>query len=177
VQRTPPLSSPYRVRTAGPSDADALAQLGFRTFRETFSKDNTPEDMALYLAEHFGGNLQRAELLDDAVVFLLLEAEGQPSGYVKLRRGAANARAKKPLEVCRFYIDHAWHGRGAALALMQAVEALAVRDGHDELFLAVWENNARAIRFYEKHGFARVGGQEFRLGRELQTDWVMARGL
>ena len=167
----------FSIRTASVADADALAELGVRTFRETFSKDNAPEDMALYLAEHFGGGLQRAELEDRSVVFLLLEAERRPAGYVKLRRGAANGRGKNPLEICRFYVDRPWHGKGAALELMRAVEALAVREAHDDVWLAVWEHNARAIRFYQKHGFTRVGEQPFRLGADVQTDWLMARAV
>ena len=81
------------------------------------------------------------------------------------------------MEICRFYVDRAWHGRGAALELMHAVDTTAQRDGHDEVWLAVWEHNARAIRFYQKHGFARVGEQLFRLGADVQTDWLMARAL
>jgi diamine N-acetyltransferase len=170
-------SAKFSIRTASVADADALAELGVRTFQETFAKDNTPEDMALYLAEHFGGRLQRAELEDKSVLFLLLETEGRPAGYVKLRRGPANGRGRRPLEICRFYVDRPFHGKGAALELMQAIEALAVREAHDDVWLAVWEQNARAIRFYEKHGFVRVGEQPFRLGADVQTDWLMARAV
>jgi diamine N-acetyltransferase len=165
----------FTVRTATAADAEALAELGARTFRETFARDNTPEDMAQYLAEHFGGGLQRAELEDAAVRFLLLEADGLPAGYVKLRSGAESAPSRRPLEICRFYLDARWHGTGAALELMQAIHALALAEGHDRLWLAVWEHNARAIRFYQKHGFVRVGEQPFRLGGDEQTDWLMAR--
>ncbi len=165
----------FSIRTATAADAEALAELGTRTFRETFGAANTPEDMVLYLAEHFGGGLQRAELEDPAVCFLLLLAEARPAGYVKLRRSPATARGSRPLEVCRFYVDAAWHGQGAAVLLLEAVDALAAREGHDDIWLAVWEHNARAIRFYEKHGFTRVGEQPFRLGVDVQTDWLMAR--
>ena len=164
----------FTVRTATAADAEALAELGARTFRETFAKDNTPEDMARYLAEHFGGGLQRAELEDRSVRFLLLEAEARPAGYVKLRACPSGPRGRSPLEICRFYVDRTWHGTGAAVRLMEAIHALALRDGHDALWLAVWEHNARAIHFYEKHGFTRVGEQPFRLGTDVQTDWVMA---
>jgi ribosomal protein S18 acetylase RimI-like enzyme len=165
------------IRTATATDADALAELGTRTFRETFSKDNTPEDMALYLAEHFGFALQRAELLEDRVCFLLLLSEERPCGYVKLRPGVAGPRGLRPLEICRFYVDRALHGSGAAGELMARIDALAHRDGHDVVWLAVWEHNARAIRFYEKHGFVRVGEQPFTLGRDVQTDWLMAKAV
>jgi ribosomal protein S18 acetylase RimI-like enzyme len=165
----------FTIRTATPADAEALADLGARTFREAFARDNTPEDMAEYLARHFGGALQRAELEDRSVRFLLVEAHRQPAGYVKLRTGPANACGRRPLEICRFYLDRPWHGSGAAAQLMDAILDLARREGHDDLWLAVWEHNARAIRFYQKLGFARVGEQPFQLGSDLQVDWLMAR--
>jgi ribosomal protein S18 acetylase RimI-like enzyme len=45
------------------------------------------------------------------------------------------------------------------------------------VWLGVWEVNARAIAFYQKHGFRSVGSQTFLLGRDVQNDLVMARRL
>jgi ribosomal protein S18 acetylase RimI-like enzyme len=41
----------------------------------------------------------------------------------------------------------------------------------------VWENNLRAVRFYEKNGFRDVGAHVFVLGSDVQTDRVMWRGV
>lgn len=41
------------------------------------------------------------------------------------------------------------------------------------MWLAVWEENPRAIGFYQKHGFTPVGRQDFRVGGERQTDLVL----
>jgi len=167
----------FSLRTATVEDAEALAELGRRTFFEAFAKDNTPEDMARCLTDTFSPTLQRAEILDTVVRFLLLLADGNLAGYAKLRLAAATARGQRPLEVHRFYVDRPWHGSGAAHTLMEAALAHARANGHDEVWLAVWEHNARAIRFYAKHGFTRVGAQPFQLGRDVQTDWVMARAV
>ena len=35
--------------------------------------------------------------------------------------------------------------------------------------------NARAIRFYEKSGFRKVGTKSFRLGNTVEHDFVMER--
>jgi ribosomal protein S18 acetylase RimI-like enzyme len=45
------------------------------------------------------------------------------------------------------------------------------------IWLAVWENNPRAMRFYEKNGFRVAGKTLFRLGGDIQHDFVMARNL
>ena len=39
------------------------------------------------------------------------------------------------------------------------------------------DRNARAVRFYEKHGFTRVGAKTFQLGRNVETDFVLERAL
>ena len=41
------------IRRGEIQDAELLAELGARTFSETFAVDNTPENMAAYLAAAF----------------------------------------------------------------------------------------------------------------------------
>ncbi|MHC4791202.1 MAG: GNAT family N-acetyltransferase [Planctomycetota bacterium] len=48
-------------------------------------------------------------------------------------------------------------------------------DGHQTIWLGVWEKNAQAIRFYEKWDFKKVGTKEFILGSDRQIDDVMER--
>jgi ribosomal protein S18 acetylase RimI-like enzyme len=81
------------------------------------------------------------------------------------------------VELQRFYVDTPWHGRGVAHALMEAVIGTSKALGGDVLWLGVWERNARAIAFYRKQGFERVGAKTFRLGADVQTDDVMCRAL
>ena len=47
--------------------------------------------------------------------------------------------------------------------------------GHRTIWLGVWERNARAISFYERWVFEKVGDHVFRLGSDDQTDLIMAR--
>lgn len=82
-----------------------------------------------------------------------------------------------PLELKRLYVARAWHGRGVAQALMNAVLDAARARGAKTLWLGVWERNPRAVAFYEKYGFTRVGEHSFILGSDVQTDWVLARPL
>jgi GNAT superfamily N-acetyltransferase len=152
-----------------------LAELGIETFRAAFGAQNSPEDVALYLAESFSPVLQAAELADPSVVYLVAELGGEPVGYAQLRDGPspASVRASRPLEIARFYARSAWIGRGVGRALMEGVRREARGRGHDAVWLGVWEKNERAIAFYRKWGFVEVDTQPFRLGNDLQTDLVM----
>ena len=59
--------------------------------------------------------------------------------------------------------------------LMQHALAEAAGRGKDAVWLAVWEHNARARRFYEQWDFHPAGTQPFLLGTDVQTDLVMVR--
>ena len=170
---------PLTIRLAGPDDAAAVGAFGERSFRETFGPDNRPEDMDAYCAATYAVERQRGELASPERVTLLAEVEGQLAGYAQLRDGPPPAcvTGADPIELLRFYVDRRWHGQGVAGALMRETLARARTLGRRTIYLAVWERNARAIAFYRKVGFREVGAQPFRLGKDVQTDQVMMRGL
>jgi ribosomal protein S18 acetylase RimI-like enzyme len=168
------------IRRATADDAESLAAFGARTFYETFAPANTPEDMSQHLAAAWGTDLQRAEINDPALDTLLAcDPDGALAGFAQLLAGHAPAcvATVSPVEIKRFYVDKAWHGRGLAQDLMKAVEECARAHGGRELWLGVWERNARAQAFYRKCGFDRVGEQIFVVGSDPQTDHVMLRHL
>ncbi len=49
----------------------------------------------------------------------------------------------------------------------------AKKEGHESLWLGVWEHNLRARAFYERWGFRPVGTEIFRLGSDDQIDLLM----
>ena len=167
------------MRIATVADAAAVSAFGRRTFADTFAADNDPADMAVYLTEAFAPEKQVAELANPACTCLLAECDGVIAGMAYVIDGSLNdvVHGHHLVELQRFYVDTPWHGRGVAGALMESVVHTASALGGDMLWLGVWERNARAIAFYRKQGFERVGAKTFRLGADVQTDDVMARAL
>jgi len=169
-----------RIRIATPADASLLADLGARLFEQTFGPENTAEDMAEYLRDAFSLEAVASELAEPArVVFIAEDSEDRAIGYAVLIRGETvdSVHGNRPAEIRRIYADRAVHGQGTGARLLQACVAHATEWKADVLWLAVWERNPRAIAFYEKHGFQRVGRKTFQLGRDVQHDFVMARKL
>src|SRR5687768_4239738 len=72
------------IRYGTTEDAKILAELGARTFYDTFTKDNTPENMDAYLKESFSPEIQFNELSEPDVIFLIAESEGISIGYAQL---------------------------------------------------------------------------------------------
>jgi len=172
------------IRRGVHTDAAELAALAERTFRETFAADNNAADMDAYCASAYGPEIQGAHLADHEVDTLVVEADDELIGYAQLRPGAPPVvgdaeipGSPRTIELWRFYVDRAHHGRGVAAALMDAVVFAARARGARTMWLGVWERNLRAQAFYRKVGFVDIGSQQFVLGSDVQTDRVMARTL
>ena len=170
----------YGIRSAVPADAPALAELGVRTFRETFAADNRPDDIAAHLTATYGPAIQASELADPRRRTLVAATDsGDLIGFAQLLDGdvPGSVVGPAPIELLRLYVDRDYHGRGVAHALMAAAIEAAVEHGARTIWLGVWERNPRAIAFYRKCGFADVGSHEFVLGTDRQTDRLMVRPL
>lgn len=166
------------VRRATISDAAALSSFGRHVYDATFAPDNNPEDLAAYLDGAYTEPLQRAEILDPSMDTLLLELDGTLAAFAQLRPGTEEGvTGPDPIELWRFYVDHPWHGRGVAAALIAAVEDAARARGAQTLWLGVWERNTRAQAFYRKHGFTVAGSHIFWVGRDPQRDLIMVKAL
>ena len=94
-----------------------------------------------------------------------------------LREGKAPVAVTgtEPVELVRIYVENDIIGAGYGAALMNACLEEAKKNGHRTIWLGVWEKNLRAIRFYRRWGFTKVGTKEFLLGSDLQNDHIMAR--
>ena len=172
-------TSDLTIRRANSEDASLLAELGARTFAETFATDNTPEDIVAYIGASFNLAQQMAELADPASAFLIAEVAGVAAGYAKLHAGepAAGVDSVKPVELVRLYVSREWLGRGVGEALMRACIDEARQAGHRTIWLGVWERNGRAQAFYRKWNFRAVGQHVFQLGSDPQRDIVMQRAV
>ena len=107
----------HHVRPATSNDAPALAELGERTFRETFAADNAPENIAAHVAATYGADRQASELADPRRSTLVAATDdGELIGFAQLLAGEVPPAVTGPasLELLRLYVDGRYHGRGVA---------------------------------------------------------------
>lgn len=174
-----------RIRKANEKDAALLADLGRRAFTDAFQAANTPENFAAYLTEAFSEQKQAAELAQPGSIFLVAEMDNpqtgkaEPVGYARLLAGSSETciTGANPVELMRIYALGAYTGHGIGSALMQEALNTARGGGYDVIWLGVWQENPRAVAFYERWGFQKVGTHVFQLGDDPQTDWIMQRGV
>jgi diamine N-acetyltransferase len=167
------------VRLAKENDAELVADLSRQTFYDSFAEHNTKGDMDKFMNEQF----TREKLVDEVKqpwhVFFLAFLNDEPVGYVKLRDSSVPMKlhGQSCMEIARIYSVQKTIGTGVGKKLMQTCHDIAKQKGKKILWLGVWKANQRAIDFYTAWGFEIFGEQEFILGDDVQTDWLMKKDL
>jgi len=171
----------WRVRAAGPADADALSLVASATFLDTYAGSLDRSDMVAHCAaknrpETFAAWASEPR---DAVLLGEMIPGHAPVGYAVLTSSIDLPVALEPddIELRRIYSLSRLHGSGLGPALMQHAIDAATRLGCGRILLGVWGENYRAHRFYERQGFTVVGTRQFRVGAIVHDDLVYARRL
>lgn len=81
------------------------------------------------------------------------------------------------MEIEKIYVLGAFHGKKVGQILYEKALQIAEVLGLSFIWLGVWEENLRAIRFYEKNGIVAFDKHIFKLGDDEQTDIMMKKQL
>lgn len=163
---------PFTTRVARPSDAEALSIIAGQTFALASPPDAGAPALQAYIDTQLQPEHFVLHLLNRRKRLRVLEHLGAVVGYSLVDStpevlGIAEADGLPELSRCYVLPEH--HGHGGAQRLLD--DTLAQVSG--AIRLTVNEQNARAIRFYQRNGFNKVGEAVFECGPERHRDWVM----
>ncbi len=158
-------------------DLTLLQEIGRVTFSETFSEYNSEENMTRYLEEGFSEEKLTEELNHEHSAFYFARLGANVIGYLKLNFSGAQTELQdsKSLEIERIYVLGDYHGKRVGQALYEKAMDIAQQHQVNYVWLGVWEENPRAINFYQKNGFVAFDKHVFKLGTDEQTDIMMKK--
>jgi len=166
-----------RIRRCELADLDALRNIAFQTFDDTFRRLNDAASFNEYLDASFSRAKLEAELKDPHSTFFFLYSDDVLAGYMKINMGDSQTDIKDPaaMEIERIYVIRDFQGLGLGRALVEKALETARAARKQTVWLGVWEKNGNAIAFYKKMGFSKAGTHDFFIGRKRQTDFIMRR--
>ena len=167
------------IERATLADINKLQEIGRTTFSEAFAAVNTEENMKEYLEKGFSEEKLKGELSNQDSQFYFAQLDGEVIGYLKINIGQAQTEKLNldALEIERIYLLKAFYGQKVGQLLYQKAIDIALEMQASYVWLGVWEENYRALRFYEKNGFTPFGKHKFWLGDDEQTDLMMKKVL
>ena len=156
-------------------DLSDLCSFSRDIFFETFKDACSPEDMDTFLDNKYNVDRIRSELLNPASSFFFLYMDSKLVGYIKINEAPAQTDIydADALELERIYVSTEVQDSGLGSYLMEQTVTMAKQKGKKYIWLGVWEKNKKAISFYQKHGFSKIGTHEFVIGDDVQTDFIM----
>ena len=171
--------TPVIWRKAGVHDADALALLGSATFLATFAFDHPGEPLIAHLRTEHSPEYYANALAQPGVDIVIGETPlGAPVGYAMITPPShPDLQQDGDIELKRIYLLGPWQGGGNGRQLLEQAFAIAGERGATRMLLAVYENNEKAVAFYERAGFVAIGNTVFMVGDVPFRDMVYARTL
>ncbi len=160
-------------------DLETLQAISIETFRHTFEKDNSEENMQSYLEKACTKEQLEKELKTPGSGFFYLHVNDELAGYLKVNEGEAQTEHidDNGLEIERIYIRTGYKRQGLGTLLLNKAVDIAKRNVRSSVWLGVWEHNQPALTFYKKMGFEQVGAHSFFMGDDEQTDFIMRKKL
>lgn len=167
------------ITKVAPDEIEALVAVSRETFYEAFAESNAPENMEAYLKANLTYDKIGAELANTESFFYIAWQGKEAIAYLKLNTGNAQTEplGESSLEIERIYVKGAYHGKKVGQMLYEQAVEVANSLHKSLLWLGVWEENLKAIGFYEKNGFKPFGTHLFMMGEEAQTDILMKKDL
>lgn len=157
------------------ADLDELILISRETFTEAFAAQNNPEDFEHYLNTALTKDKIVRELEHPQTSFYFVKKSKETVGFFKINDATAQTdiNDNTSYELERIYVLSNHQGHGIGEWMIKQVIHLSQEAKKEYIWLGVWEENIRAIRFYENKGFIKFGRHPYYIGKDKQMDWLM----
>ena len=144
------------IRKAVPSDEQMLAYIQTESWKAAFAGILSPEELArctnLEKAEQMYHNVLRRDGCNMAIEFV----DGKPHCIAAWGKNRCDLDDTVGELICIHSLQNNW-AKGYGSAMMEYVLAQLQQAQYESVILWVFEDNTRARKFYEKHGFELTG--------------------
>lgn len=163
-----------QVRDGRSSDARRLAVLAAQVWLHTYATDGITDEIAEYVLSELTVEKFLVPLSAPEISFLLAEHDECVVGFAAVRFGTSCPSGSKSIvELQTLYVQEHFIGHGIGRLLIRAAEARARERSSSSLWLKVNAKNDRAIGFYARHGYSRIGTTHFVLGQSRHENHVL----
>ncbi|WP_045491291.1 GNAT family N-acetyltransferase [Chryseobacterium sp. StRB126] len=158
-----------QIRTATPEDAQHIALLGRITFTETFSEHfRDQQDLFDYFERTFSVAKIRNSIRNHNNKFWIAFWNELPIGYAKLKVHSPtefiDSAAVSQLQ--KIYVLKEFLDKKVGRTLMDEMMTSFENSDQQYIWLSVLNSNERALQFYDRNGFSKVGEHQFSIGKE-----------
>ena len=166
------------IREATLNDIEVLALLGRVTYSESHGHFiNNKEDLSNYNDEAFSIEKTTEEIHKKENIYWIAYSNHLPIGYAKLVLNAENESIsdKNSCRLERIYVLNEFLGQKVGYQLYNAILNKAKELNFNQIWLTVYIKNYKAIKFYEKQDFKKVGDYTFWVNGKAFENFILSK--
>ena len=166
---------PYmRVRLGRREDTETLSALAIQVWLRTYATKGVSSVIASYVLSEFAPERFAALLSESSSGVFVAEHGKNLLGYAVVSASAAcPIPSVSGAELATLYVQEPFLGKGVGALLLKHVELWAMERMRAPIWLKTNSQNSRAIAFYAKHGYTKVGITFFELGNAKHENVVL----
>ena len=149
------------------SDAKLLSKLSIDTFLPAHGHSAPKEDIDNYINQNFSEQNFIDELENAKNEYYLIYFNNKIAGYSKIvfNQPQKNITPKNITYMSRLYLLKEFYGLGLGKKLFDFNINLCKQNNQSGIWLAVWVENQKGIKFYKKMGFEKVDIFDFKISK------------
>ncbi len=162
----------FQIRNADITDVHVISTMAHAIWPETYS-GILSEPQLHYMLKLFYAEDSLKKQMEEGHHFLLAFSNAETVGFASYSHGNKVGLFK----IHKLYVHPMLHGHGFGRKILDRIVKDVTPKGATTLQLNVNRQN-RAINFYEKYGFKKVGEEDIAIGEEFfMNDYVMEKTL
>lgn len=162
----------FSIKKATTKDALKILNISKKTFVESFGQYHNEKDMKHYINQSFTLEKIKQALKDKSIIFYIVTFNDNIIGYAKLNC-PKNQKEIKKIQLERLYIKKNFQKNKLGSKLMKKALIHSKKHNFNIFYLSVWQENKKAIKFYESFGLKKYSRKFFKLGNMKRINYLM----
>ena len=163
-------------RLAKLSDVKKLSILFKQVYIQTYGVDGVSDEYANFITKQFSEERLQELITQDSDCLIVAEYNRNLVGVAEIE-----FNKKSPVgnvvatELNKLYILEWFCGQGIGYRLLEEAEKIVREKGLNEMWLWVYQENHRAIQFYERQNYVCIGNAPFQMEVNRYDNKVMLK--
>lgn len=167
-----------KIEKADITDANNISTLAVQVWLDTYALDGIRDSFSEYVWQELSPYKFKARLENkNREIYKVVENE-HLIGFVEINFDSViDGNTNSKFEIEKLYIQENFCGKNIGGKLIDFVKSICIKNNISSMWLSVYENNFRAIKFYKKYGFKEIGELYFELKSERHRNIVLEKKL
>lgn len=155
------------IQKATVKDAELIAQLGKQTFYESHGHSASEADIDTFVSKYYTTKVVAKEFDNPNIEYNLIKYNDTVVGFSKIEISSPdkNIREQNVTKLARIYLLKEYYGQNLGATLFNFNIELSKTKNDKGIWLHVWVENEKAVRFYKKNGFKIVGEHDYEISK------------